>query len=220
MGAYSAMLANVFAGTEPGIAEENIQARIRGMVLMALSNKFDYLVLSTGNKSESAMGYATLYGDMAGGLAPLGDVLKTQVYALARLINERSAVIPESIIKKAPSAELRPGQLDEDSLPPYRVLDEILTLYIEEIMDVEQIARRTNADDALIADVLRRVDLNEFKRRQAPPVLRISKKAFGTGRRLPLVSGWRRSSRFRVSGSRLFGAADPNLEPETWNLEP
>ena len=203
MEVFGDLLAGVFSGTESGIAEENIQARIRGVVLMALSNKFDYLVLSTGNKSESAMGYATLYGDMAGGLAPLGDVLKTQVYALAGLINRRSAIIPESTIEKAPSAELRPGQLDQDSLPPYDVLDRILKLYVEEGREADEITERLNLEAIAVRDVLNRVDANEFKRRQAPPILRVSPKAFGPGRRRPLVCGWRRAgSTFEVRRSK------------------
>lgn len=187
--AFEEMLAPRFAGTEPGVAEENIQARARGVTLMALSNKFDYLLLSTGNKSEMAVGYATLYGDMSGGLAVLSDVFKQEVYALSRYINERASgeVIPENSITKAPSAELRPDQKDQDSLPPYDVLDLILKLYVEELRDLRQITVTTGFDEELVARVLRMVDLSEYKRRQAAPGLRVSNKAFGAGRRMPVV---------------------------------
>lgn len=192
--AFDAMLADVFAGTDSGVAEENIQARARGVTLMALSNKFDYLLLATGNKSEMAVGYATLYGDMNGGLAVLADVFKTQVYALAHHVNRQAGrdVIPRSSITKPPSAELRPGQTDQDTLPPYEVLDEILRLYVEASLEMEAIVARTGYDRALVHDVLRRVDRNEYKRRQAPPGLRVSTKAFGAGRRLPLAARWER----------------------------
>ena len=192
--AFDRMLAPLFEGTAPGVAEENIQARSRGVTLMAYSNKFDHLLLSTGNKSEMAVGYATLYGDMNGGLAVLADVFKTQVYQLARYINERAGrtLIPESTITKPPSAELRPNQTDQDSLPPYPVLDEILRLYIEEMQEFEEIVHRTGIERELVLDILRRVDQNEYKRRQAPPGLRVSPKAFGIGRRLPIVMRWDR----------------------------
>ncbi|QXD16367.1 NAD+ synthase [Rhodocaloribacter litoris] len=192
--AFGRMLEDAFRGTEPGIAEENIQARVRGTTLMALSNKFNYLVLSTGNKSELSVGYATLYGDMSGGLAVLADVFKTQVYALAHHINERAGrtVIPENTIRKPPSAELRPGQLDTDSLPPYPVLDEILRLYIEQRLDLDAIVAATGHEPAFVHQILRMVDRNEYKRRQAPPGLRVSAKAFGIGRRLPIVMRWNR----------------------------
>lgn len=194
--AFDAMLAEAFAGTEPGVAEENVQARARGVTLMALSNKFGYLLLSTGNKSEMAVGYATLYGDMNGGLAVLIDVLKTRVYRLARYINERAgrAVVPENTITKPPSAELRPDQTDQDSLPPYPVLDEILRRYVEELEEVDTIVAATGIDRALVHDILRRVDRNEYKRRQAPPGLRVTMKAFGIGRRLPIVMRWDRTA--------------------------
>ncbi|MEX1055872.1 MAG: NAD(+) synthase, partial [Rhodothermales bacterium] len=190
LAAFGALLKPQFGVTEEGVAEENLQARVRGVSLMALSNKFDYLLLSTGNKSEAAMGYATLYGDMSGGLSVLSDVLKTQVYELARFINKRGEIIPASSVEKAPSAELRPDQKDLDSLPPYEVLDVILKLYIEEGADAGLIAGGTGFDEELIRDVLNRVDRNEFKRRQAPPGLRVTRKAFGSGRRLPLVMRW------------------------------
>ena len=192
--AFGQMLAGVFAGTEAGVAEENIQARARGVTLMALSNKFGHLLLTTGNKSEMAVGYATLYGDMSGGLAVLSDVLKTRVYELARYLNRAGEVIPENTITKPPSAELRPDQRDQDSLPPYDVLDEILRRYVEEFQELDAIAEATGFDRALVHDVLRMVDRNEYKRRQAPPGLRVTMKAFGSGRRLPLVMRWDRSA--------------------------
>lgn len=187
--AFDEMLQDVFAGTEPDVAEENIQSRVRGLTLMALSNKFGYLLLSTGNKSEVAVGYVTLYGDTNGGLAVLSDVYKTQVYALARHINERAGreVIPESTITKPPSAELRPDQKDSDSLPEYDVLDRILKLYIEEALGLDEIERQTGFDRALIDLTLRRVDNSEFKRWQLAPGLRVTDKAFGSGRRMPIV---------------------------------
>jgi NAD+ synthase (glutamine-hydrolysing) len=161
---------------------------------MALSNKFDYLLLSTGNKSEMAVGYVTLYGDTNGGVAVLSDVLKTRVYELARHINRRAGreVIPENTITKPPSAELRPDQQDQDSLPPYETLDAILRRYIEEQEELDQIVDETGFDPELVHDVLRMVDRNEYKRRQAPPGLRVTSKAFGLGRRLPIVMDWDR----------------------------
>jgi NAD+ synthase (glutamine-hydrolysing) len=187
--AFETMLTDLFEGTDEGVAEENIQARSRGVTLMAISNKFDYLLLTTGNKSEMAVGYATLYGDMSGGLAVLSDVFKGQVYALARHVNDRAGrdLIPESTITKPPSAELRPGQQDSDSLPPYDVLDVILKLYIEELCDLREIVHRTGQPPALVARILGLVDRNEYKRRQAAPGLRVSPKAFGHGRRIPIV---------------------------------
>lgn len=192
--AFDEMLADAFAGTAAGIAEENIQARARGVTLMALSNKFNHLLLTTGNKSEMSVGYATLYGDMNGGLAVLADVFKLKVFALAEYINARAGrdMIPRNTITKPPSAELRPDQKDEDSLPPYPLLDEILRLYIEEQNDLTDIARATGKDTAFVLDILRKVDRNEYKRRQAPPGLRVTKKAFGIGRRLPIVMRWDR----------------------------
>ena len=185
--AFEASLSQAFQGTDPGVAEENIQARARGVLLMALSNKFAYLLLSTGNKSELAVGYATLYGDMNGGLAVLGDVVKTQVYRLARYINARKSCIPESTLTKAPSAELRPNQADQDSLPPYEDLDEILRRYVEQREELADIVNATDLDYGMVEDILRRIDRNEYKRRQAPPCLRVTQKAFGQGRRLPIV---------------------------------
>jgi len=193
--AFENTLAPIFEGTEEGIAEENIQARSRGLILMALANKFGSMVLTTGNKSEMAMGYATLYGDMSGGLAVLADVLKMDVYALAEYINALHASnrIPRSTIEKAPSAELRPDQEDADSLPPYPVLDEILHLYIEKRLDVNAIAGDTGLEAGFIQNILDAVDRNEYKRKQAPPALRVSDKAFGIGRRMPIVARLTRS---------------------------
>ncbi len=192
--AFEAMLSEAFAGTPFGLAEENIQARARGVTLMALSNKFNYLVLSTGNKSELSVGYATLYGDMSGGLAVLADVFKTQVYALARYVNDRAGhpLIPESTLTKPPSAELRPDQRDTDSLPPYPVLDDVLRRYIEERADLDAIVAATGHPEALVHRILTMVDRNEYKRRQAPPPLRVTSKAFGIGRRFPIVKRWNR----------------------------
>jgi NAD+ synthase (glutamine-hydrolysing) len=187
--AFESMLRPIFEGTGSGVAEENIQARARGLALMGISNKFDHLLLTTGNKSELSMGYATLYGDMSGGLAVLSDVFKTQVYELADFINERAGydLIPSNTITKPPSAELSPDQKDEDSLPPYDVLDEILRRYIEYREDVDRIAVNSGYDETLVSDILRAVDRNEYKRRQAAPGLRVSGKAFGLGRRQPIV---------------------------------
>jgi NAD+ synthase (glutamine-hydrolysing) len=192
--AFDTMLADAFAGTEPGVAEENIQSRARGVTLMALSNKFGHLLLSTGNKSEMAVGYVTLYGDTNGGVAVLSDVLKTRVYDLARHINERAGtqLIPQNTIDKPPTAELREGQKDTDSLPPYDVLDAILGRYIEKKKELGTIVAETGLDEALVRDVLRQVDRNEYKRRQAPPGLRVTEKAFGIGRRIPIVMQWDR----------------------------
>lgn len=187
---FKNVLKSSFIGTEENITEENIQSRIRGTLLMAISNKFGYLLCTTGNKSEMAVGYATLYGDMNGALGIIADVYKTEVYELARYINKEKEIIPENIIAKAPSAELRHDQKDEDSLPPYPVLDQILDLYLEEYKEIDAISEIMD-DRALVQKVLTMVDRNEFKRRQAAPVLRISKKAFGYGRRFPVVQGWR-----------------------------
>jgi NAD+ synthase (glutamine-hydrolysing) len=188
--AYLDALAPVFAGRGPDVAEENIQARIRGTLLMALSNKFGWLLLATGNKSEYACGYATLYGDMAGGFALIKDVPKTLVYELARWRNRRREVIPQGIIDRAPTAELRPGQKDTDSLPPYEILDPILKLYVEEDTPPEEIIAR-GFDAATVARVVAMVDRNEYKRRQAPPGVKITPKAFGRDRRLPITNAYR-----------------------------
>ena len=173
------------------ITEENIQARIRGIYLMAVSNNFNFLLLSTGNKSELAVGYCTLYGDMAGGLAVIADLYKTEVYEIASFINKNKEIIPDEIIKKAPSAELREGQKDEDSLPPYAFLDAVLKMYLEENKEEREIVKLLG-DKETVKKILRLVDLNEFKRKQAAPALRVSRKAFGYGRRYPIVQGWRR----------------------------
>ena len=188
--AYDQALASRFAGTDSGVAEENLQARIRGNLLMALSNKFGWLVLTTGNKSEMSVGYATLYGDMAGGFAVLKDVLKTWVYRLARWRNRDHEVIPISIIEKAPTAELRPDQLDSDSLPPYDTLDAVLEAYVEEDRSPDEVAR-LGFDAALVARVVSMVDRAEYKRRQSPPGVRISVRAFGRDRRLPITNQYR-----------------------------
>ena len=190
-GAFLDMLAEPFAGTEPGLAEENLQARIRGTVLMALSNKFGALVLTTGNKSELATGYSTLYGDMAGGFSVIKDVPKMLVYALARDRNERVGrdLIPESVLDKPPSAELRPDQRDSDSLPDYTLLDPILEGYVEGDLSVAEL-EEAGFDPDTVRRVARLVDRNEYKRRQAPPGVRVSPKAFGKDRRLPITNRW------------------------------
>ncbi len=183
-------LAAAFDGRMPGVAAENMQARARGQILMSLSNEFGWLLLTTGNKSELAVGYCTLYGDMCGGLSVISDVAKTQVYALARHINQGSEFpIPINTITKPPSAELRPGQTDQDSLPPYNVLDDILHRYVELHQDVATIVASGHLHD-VVSDVVRRVDLNEYKRRQAAPGLRVTSRAFGIGRRMPVAAMW------------------------------
>ena len=176
----------VFAGRPRDVTEENIQARIRGVLMMALSNKFGSLLLTTGNKSEVAVGYCTLYGDMCGGLAVISDVFKTQVYALSRWINREREIIPQNTIDKAPSAELRPGQTDQDSLPPYDQLDAILQGYVEEGLSRRDLVEK-GFPELVVADVIRKVDLNEYKRKQAAPGLKITPLAFGVGRRIPIV---------------------------------
>jgi NAD+ synthase (glutamine-hydrolysing) len=189
MAAYEAALADTFAGRAPDIAEENIQARVRGNLLMALSNKFGWLVLATGNKSEMSVGYSTLYGDLAGGLAVIKDCPKTTVYALARHVNAvaGSERIPQTIIDRAPSAELRPDQRDEDSLPPYAVLDPILDAYVEQDLGREQLLLR-GFDAADVTRVIELVDRAEYKRRQAPPGIRVTSRAFGRDRRVPITN--------------------------------
>jgi NAD+ synthase (glutamine-hydrolysing) len=179
-----------FAGREEDATEENIQARIRGLLLMALSNKSGRMLLTTGNKSEMSVGYATLYGDMAGGFAPIKDCSKTLVYALARYRNTLGAVIPERVITREPSAELRPDQKDSDSLPAYDVLDPILEAFIEEDLSVDEIESR-GFDRSTVIQVLEMVKRNEYKRRQAPPGVRISGRAFGRDWRYPITSGYR-----------------------------
>ncbi|MFW5727438.1 MAG: NAD+ synthase [Spirochaetia bacterium] len=176
----------VFEGKRPDVTEENIQARIRGTLLMAYSNKFGSLLLTTGNKSELATGYCTLYGDMSGGLSVIGDLLKTQVYELCKHINSAEEIIPQNIIDKPPSAELRPDQTDQDSLPAYEILDDILVKYVQENKSADEIAH-TGHDMETVREVLKLVGRNEYKRRQAPPVLKVSTRAFGTGRRMPIA---------------------------------
>jgi len=181
-------LAPAFAGLPEDVTEENIQSRSRGLLLMSLSNKFNALVLSTGNKSELGVGYCTLYGDMVGGLAVISDVPKTLVYRLSAYVNSRQPVIPQAIIEKPPSAELRPDQKDSDSLPPYDVLDPILEDYVEESRSAEQIAQSHNFDLDLVKRVIRMIDRSEYKRQQAAPGIKISAKAFGYGRRFPIAA--------------------------------
>jgi NAD+ synthase/NAD+ synthase (glutamine-hydrolysing) len=189
--AYEEMLRTLkpaFDGRKPDVTEENIQARLRGLLLMSLSNKFGAMVLTTGNKSEIAVGYCTLYGDMCGGLAVISDVPKTMVYALSRVGNCRhNYAIPESVFEKAPSAELRPDQKDSDSLPPYDILDSILRLYIEESYGIPEIASELSLPVELVRDVVKKVDRNEYKRQQAAPGLKVTSKAFGIGRRFPIA---------------------------------
>jgi len=185
---YRKTLVKVFAGLQEDVTEENIQSRARGTLLMALSNKFGAIVLSTGNKSELAVGYCTLYGDMVGGLAVISDVPKTMVYGLSRYVNSLRAVIPQASLDKPPSAELRPGQLDSDSLPPYEVLDAILEDYVEDSKSAEEIAEAHHFDISLVRKVIRMVERSEYKRQQAAPGLKISAKAFGYGRRFPIAA--------------------------------
>jgi NAD+ synthase (glutamine-hydrolysing) len=189
--AFETMLAAVFAGTEPSLAEENVQSRIRGNVMMTISNKFNWMVLSTGNKSEMATGYATLYGDMAGGFAVIKDVPKTLVWELCRDRNAREGreIIPNAIIDKPPSAELRPDQLDSDSLPDYSVLDPIIEGYVEDDLSIAELVAK-GFDEATVRRVARMIDRNEYKRRQAPPGVRVTPKAFGKDRRLPITNRW------------------------------
>jgi NAD+ synthase (glutamine-hydrolysing) len=195
--AYDEMLrtlAPVFEGRKPDVTEENIQARLRGLTLMSLSNKFGAMVLTTGNKSELAVGYCTLYGDMCGGLAVISDLPKTMVYSLSRIANCRhNYAIPESVFEKAPSAELRPDQKDSDSLPPYDILDSILRLYIEESHGVNEVATELALPAELVRDVVRKVDRNEYKRQQMAPGLKVTSKAFGVGRRLPVAQRYSES---------------------------
>ncbi len=189
MDAFGEALREAFAGTEPGVAEENIQSRARGMLLMALSNKFGDIVLATGNKSEFAVGYATLYGDMAGGFAVIKDVPKTLVYQLCRYRNTLGEAVPLEILDKPPSAELRPGQLDTDSLPPYDVLDPIVEAYVEHDRSIAEIAA-LGIDEDLVREVVGKIDRAEYKRRQSPPGVKITDRAFGKDRRLPITQSW------------------------------
>ena len=189
MSGFDDTLADLFAGTEFGIAEENIQSRIRGNLLMAIANKFGYLLLSTGNKSEMAVGYCTLYGDMNGGLAVIADVPKTRVYSLCHWLNSNGDIIPHNILIKPPSAELKPGQVDQDSLPPYEILDDILQRFIHNHQSAAQIVAAGH-DRFIVNRVIQMVARAEFKRRQAPPGLKITDRAFGTGWRMPIASNW------------------------------
>ena len=189
--AYTKTLSGVFTGLPFDVTEENLQARIRGKILMAISNKHGYLVLTTGNKSELAVGYCTLYGDMCGGLAVISDIPKTMVYDIAEYINRRKEVIPIHTIEKPPSAELRPDQKDQDSLPPYDILDGVLKAYVEESRDIDDIIGR-GFNEALVKDIIKKVDRNEYKRKQAAPGLKVTSKAFGTGRRMPLAQRYTR----------------------------
>ena len=186
--AYRETLHNVFAGQKEDVTEENIQSRARGTMLMALSNKFGAIVLSTGNKSELGVGYCTLYGDMVGGLAVISDVPKTLVYRLSHYVNSRRAVIPQATLEKPPSAELRPDQKDSDSLPPYEILDAVLEDYVEDSHPAEQIAQERCFNIEVVRRVIRLVDRAEYKRQQAAPGLKISPKAFGYGRRFPIAA--------------------------------
>jgi len=185
--AYEATLAAPFTGLAPNITEENLQSRIRGMLLMAYTNKFGYILLNTSNKSELAVGYGTLYGDMCGGLSVIGDLYKTEVFELCRYINRHEEIIPDNIITKPPSAELRPDQKDSDSLPDYDLLDQILFRYIEDRQAPGQIIE-AGFESEVVQKVMRLVNMNEYKRHQTPPILRISIKAFGMGRRMPIVA--------------------------------
>jgi NAD+ synthetase len=183
-------LENIFAGTKPNEAEENVQSRLRGVTLMALSNKFGALVLTTGNKSEMAVGYCTLYGDMDGALAPIADVFKTDIYKIARWVNREREITPKNSIVKPPSAELRPNQTDQDSLPPYETLDAILALYVVKNFGKSEIVAR-GFDTAVVNDVINKINFSEYKRRQAAPALKISPRAFGMGRRIPIAQRFR-----------------------------
>jgi NAD+ synthase (glutamine-hydrolysing) len=185
---FAATLSPLFAGLKPDITEENIQSRSRGVLIMALSNKFNALVLTTGNKSEMAVGYCTLYGDMVGALAVIGDLVKTRVYALSRWVNRNGEIIPEAILSKPPSAELRPGQKDTDSLPPYEVLDPILEAYVERYETGSQIAAAYGFPASIVEHVVHLVERTEYKRQQAAPVLKVTPKSFGMGRRFPIAA--------------------------------
>ena len=187
---YLQILAPSFEGRAPDVTEENLQARIRGMLLMSFSNKFGYLVLSTGNKSELALGYSTLYGDMCGGLAVIGDLTKQQVYTLAKWMNRQQEIIPKYTIDRPPSAELRHNQKDSDTLPDYDVIEHVLQAYVEEHRSPQWIADHFHYPLSLVQDLVKRIHLNEYKRRQAPPALRVSEKAFSVGRRFPIVQRW------------------------------
>lgn len=184
---YDRLLASAFSGYKKDTTEENIQSRIRGNILMALSNKYKALLLTTGNKSELTVGYTTIYGDLSGGLAPIGDLWKTQVYALAKWLNRKNKIIPQEVLKKAPSAELAPNQRDQDTLPPYDLLDKVLKLHIENHLSEEEIVKR-GFKKALVARIINMVRKTEYKRRQAPPTLKVSERAYGIGWRMPIAT--------------------------------
>jgi NAD+ synthase (glutamine-hydrolysing) len=190
--AYLSMLVPSFEGKAADLTEENLQSRCRGQILMALSNKFGWMVLTTGNKSELAVGYFTIYGDSVGGYAVIKDLLKTDVFGLSRYVNQRAGreIIPEAVLTKPPSAELRPDQRDDQSLPPYDVLDPILALYVEQDRTAAEIIELGHPED-IVRRIARLVDINEYKRRQCPPGVRVSEKAFGKDRRLPITNGYR-----------------------------
>lgn len=209
--AFMEVLADAFAGTQPDTTEENIQARCRGLILMALSNKQGRILLSTGNKSEMSVGYATLYGDMAGGFAPLKDVPKLLVYRLAAYRNSLSPVIPQRVLERPPSAELAPDQKDEDSLPPYSILDPILEGYVERDLGIEELARQ-GFDVETVRRVAAMVDRNEYKRRQAPPGVRITQRAFGRDRRYPITSGFLRTQLAEEQGHGFGPPAGTDLK--------
>ncbi|MFN5604955.1 MAG: NAD(+) synthase, partial [Actinomycetes bacterium] len=189
---YLDVLGPSFEGRDPDLTEENLQSRCRGQILMALSNKFGWMVLTTGNKSEMAVGYFTIYGDSVGGYAVIKDVLKLDVFAISRHVNERAGrvIIPESVLTKPPSAELRPDQRDDQSLPPYEILDPILSLYVEQDRTASEIIELGHPEDVVRLSA-RLVDRNEYTRRQCPPGVRVSEKAFGKDRRLPITNGYR-----------------------------
>lgn len=187
---YLTLLNPHFEGKKVDTTEENLQARIRGMILMALSNKLSYIVLSTGNKSELALGYSTLYGDLCGGLAVISDLTKEDVYALCDHINKDKEIIPKTILEKPPSAELAPGQKDSDSLPPYPLIDKVLKGYIEEGLSAEKISEKNQFDLQIVKSLIHKIHASEYKRRQAPPGLRVTEKAFSVGRRFPIVQGF------------------------------
>jgi NAD+ synthase (glutamine-hydrolysing) len=172
---------------EFSVAEENLQSRIRGTIVMTISNKFGYLVLACGNKSEMSVGYATLYGDLAGGFAPIKDLYKTQVYQIAKWYNSKKKVIPENVFLKAPSAELRPNQTDQDSLPPYEILDSVLKLYLENNYSPQYISSLLNLEENYVREIIRKVEVAEYKRRQAPIGVKVSSRSFGKDRRFPIT---------------------------------
>ena len=227
MQAYDSTLAPLFAGTSFGLAEENIQSRIRGNLLMAIANKFSYLLLSTGNKSEMAVGYCTLYGDMNGGLAVIADIPKTRVYSICNWLNSHihkarsenhhsSFIIPENVITKPPSAELKPGQVDQDSLPPYEILDDILQRLVQNHQSAAQIVAAGH-DPNIVDRVMQLVARAEFKRRQAPPVLKVTDRAFGTGWRMPIANKWVSVSTYQsgtipAPPNRVFSSSEATTE--------